>query len=636
LDTRIYVLDAGGEPVPTGVAGEIHVGGGQVARGYLNRPELTAERFVPDPFGGEPGARLYRTGDLGRWQADGRIEFLGRSDFQVKIRGFRIEPGEIETRLTEHAGVREAVVVAREDTPGDRRLAAYYVGPEALDVGALRAHLSERLPEHMVPAAYVRLEEMPLTPSGKLDRRALPAPEGAAYAPRAYEPPAGEAEEALARIWSELLGQERVGRRDHFFERGGHSLLAVQVISRVRQVLGVEARLGDVFEWPVLADFARELEHAARAELPAIEPVDRTGPLPLSFAQQRLWFLEQMGGVGNAYHLPWRLRLRGELDAGALRRALERIVARHEALRTTFGEADGQPVQRIAPAEESPFHLVEHDLGGHPEAGAELRRLMAEEAGAPFDLERGPLIRGRLARMAADDHVLLVAMHHIVSDGWSMGVLDRELGVLYASFQRGESDPLPPLPVQYADYAAWQRRWVDGEVLHEQAEYWRRTLSGAPELLELPTDHPRPAQMDHAGASLGIELDEELTAGLKELSRRHGTTLFMTLLAGWAVVLSRLSGRDDLVIGTPTANRGRREIEGLIGFFVNTLALRVELSGSPSVAELLARVKARALEAQASYWTRTLAGVPELLELPTDHPRPQRQDHLGARLRFEL
>ncbi|HEX9935769.1 MAG TPA: amino acid adenylation domain-containing protein, partial [Longimicrobium sp.] len=597
-NTRIYLLDGAGEPVPVGVAGELCIGGVQVARGYLGRPELTAERFVADPFGAEPGARLYRTGDRARWLADGMIEYLGRIDFQVKVRGFRIELGEIEARLAEHLQVREAAVLVREDTAGEKRLVAYVVGEAEADV--LRAHLADRLPEYMVPAAYVRLDTLPLTASGKLDRRALPAPEGDAYAVRAYEAPVGEAEEALAGIWAEVLGLERVGRRDNFFEMGGHSLLAVRVISRVRQTLGVEAAIGDLFVRPVLADFARGLETAARAELPPIEPVERGRDLPLSFAQQRLWFIDQLEGAGAAYHMPTHLRLQGELDHAALRRALDRIVARHEALRTVFVEVDGDPVQRIAPAEASSFHLVEHDLRGHARAGAELRRVRTEEAGAPFDLAQGPLIRGRLVRMADDDHVLLITMHHIVSDGWSLEVLTHEVGALYAAFRAGEPDPLPPLPVQYADYAVWQRKWVDGEVLQAQAEYWTETLAGAPELLELPTDHARPARQDFAGALAGVVLDEELTARLKALSQRHGTTLFMTLLAGWAAVLSRLSGQDDVVVGTPTANRGRSEIEGLIGFFVNTLALRVDLSGSPAVGEALARVKARALEAQAN------------------------------------
>jgi amino acid adenylation domain-containing protein len=596
-NTRMYVLDRRGEPVPAGVAGELYIGGVQVSRGYLGRPALTAERFVPDAFGSEAGRRLYRTGDVGRCLSDGNIEFLGRTDFQVKVRGFRIELGEIEARLCEHAAVRETVVLAREDAPLEKRVVAYYVG-DAVEADSLRTHLSVSLPEYMVPSAYVRLEAMPLTPNGKLDRKALSAPEGDAYASRAYEAPAGETEEVLAEIWAEVLRGERVGRHDNFFELGGHSLLAVQVVSRIRRALGVEVALGELFARPVLEELARRLDEAARAELPAIEPVERGERIPLSFAQQRLWFLEQLEGGGAAYHIPTRMGLRGELDRGALVRALDRIVARHEALRTTFAEVDGHPAQRIAPVEASAFRMLDHDLRSHPDAEAELRRLMADEAAAPFDLERGPLIRGRLIRLAADEHVLLVTMHHIVSDGWSMGVLTRELSALYGAFHRGEPDPLPALPIQYADYAAWQRRWVDGELLQAQAEYWTATLAGAPELLELPADHPRPARQDFAGASAGVLFSEELTAGLKALGRRHGATLYMTLLAGWSAVLGRLAGQDDVVVGTPTANRGRSEIEGLIGFFVNTLALRVDLSGSPSVSQLLQRVKARALGAQ--------------------------------------
>ncbi|HEU4558809.1 MAG TPA: amino acid adenylation domain-containing protein [Longimicrobium sp.] len=609
-----YVLDPALLPVPVGVAGELYVGGAGVARGYLERPAMTAERFVPDPFGGEAGARLYRTGDRVRWMADGTLEYLGRLDVPVKVRGFRVELGEIEARLAEHAAVRDAVVLAREDEPGDRRLVAYCVADEGVDVESLRAHLAERLPGYMGPAAFVRLNAFPLTASGKVDRRALPAPEGDALATRGYEAPDGETEQALAGIWAEVLRAERVGRQDSFFDLGGHSLLAVRVISRVRQALGVEAEIGDLFVRPVLADFARGLETAARAEATAITPVERTAPIPLSFAQQRLWFLERMGNLGSTYHIPAHLRLKGELDRDALARALNRIVARHEALRTTFAEVGGVPEQRIAPAEASGFTLVEHDLSGilplsartergggrgeGPAAEAELQRLLSEETSAPFDLERGPLIRGRLIRLAADDHVLLITMHHIVSDGWSMGVLFGELSALYAAHRQGREADLPELPVQYADYAAWQREWIGGELLERQASYWERALAGAPELLELPTDHPRPQKQDFAGGSVDVELDEELTAALKALSQRHGATLFMTLLAGWATVLARLSGQDDVVVGTPSANRGQAEIEGLIGFFVNTLALRVELSGATTVAELLGQVRARALEAQ--------------------------------------
>jgi amino acid adenylation domain-containing protein len=593
----LYILDSGGGPVPVGVVGELCIGGVQVARGYQGRPELTAAAFVPDPFGGEPGARLYRTGDLARWRPDGVIELVGRNDFQVKLRGLRVELGEIEAQLRTHPAVREAVVLALGDAPGDRRLAAWYVADEPLDVEALRRHLGERLPEYMVPAAYVHLESLPLTPNGKLDRGALPAPEADAYARHGYEAPQGETERALAEIWSEVLGVERVGRRDDFFELGGHSLLVVRVVSRVRQLLDAEVELGVVFQRPVLKELAEALASAGRAELPPIERVDRGARLPLSYAQQRLWFLEQMGELGGTYHIPKRLRLRGELDRGALVRALDRLVARHEALRTTFPARDGRPEQRIGP-DTSRFHLVEHDLAGAAGAQDALGPLVAEEAAIPFDLERGPLVRGRLLRLAADDHVLLLTMHHVVADGWSMGVLVGELGRLYGAFRAGGADPLPALPVQYADYAAWQRRWVEERVLERQASYWTRTLAGAPPVLELPADRPRPRRQDHAGARLPVALDEALAAGLGALGRRHGTTLFMTLLAGWAATLARLSGQEEVVVGTPTANRGRREIEGVIGFFVNTLALRVDLAGRPTVGELLERVKRRALEAQ--------------------------------------
>jgi amino acid adenylation domain-containing protein len=597
-DLRLYILDGTGEPVPMGVAGELHVGGAGVARGYLNRPALTAQKFIPDPFG-PAGGRLYQTGDLGRWLPDGTIEYLGRLDQQVKIRGFRIELGEIDARLLEQDGVREATTVTREDTPGDTQLIAYYVADEVLDAHRLRAYLAERLPVHMIPGAYVWLAAMPLTVNGKLDRKALPAPEGVAFAARGYEAPVGAIEIALAEIWADVLGLERVGRWDDFFELGGHSLRAVQIISRVRQVLGMDVALGALFLRSVLADFARVLEHVVHAELPPIARVERgAAGLALSFAQQRLWFLEQMGGLGSTYHMRRRLRLHGELDRAAMVRALDRIVARHEALRTTFVVVDGEPEQRITPVAASRFSLREHDVSGDVVPDAALGAIMAAEAELPFDLERGPLIRGHLVRLAADDHLLIVTMHHIVSDGWSLGVFVHELSTLYGAFRAGAPDPLPRLAVQYADYAAWQRKWVTGEVLRQQADYWKTTLAGAPELLELPTDHPRPAQRDFSGAVARVELDEELTAGLRALSRRAGTTLFMTLLAGWAAVLSRLAGQTDVVIGTPTANRGRAEIEGLIGFFVNILVVRLDLSGRPAVRDLLAGVKSRVLEAQ--------------------------------------
>ncbi|HEU0299362.1 MAG TPA: condensation domain-containing protein, partial [Longimicrobium sp.] len=417
----------------------------------------------------------------------------------------------------------------------------------------------------------------------------------------AHVAPGTETERAVAALWRELLPGARVAARDDFFALGGHSLLAMQVLARLREAFRVRLSLRDFFASPTVADLAAQVDAAraagARAVPPPIPAVPRDGPLPLSFAQERLWFLETLGAAG-AYNVPRRLRLRGALDRHALVRALDRIVARHEALRTTFGVVDGAPRQRVGAAEESAFRLREHDLRGAAGAAAELERLVAEEADAPFDLERGPLVRGRLVHLADDDHLLLVTMHHIVSDGWSLDVLAGELGALYAAFAAGEGDPLPPLPLQYADYAAWQRQWVAGEALAEQGAYWERALRDAPGLLELPLDRPRPARQELAGASVPVALDAELSAALAALGRRHGTSPFMTLMAAWSLVLGRLAGQEDVVVGIPAANRGRGEIEGLIGFFVNSLALRVDLSGSPTVAELLARVRARALEAQ--------------------------------------
>ncbi|WP_235429859.1 non-ribosomal peptide synthetase, partial [Xanthomonas sp. GPE 39] len=598
-NVRIYILDTHSVPVPIGVVGELYIGGDGVGRGYLNRDDLTAARFLADPFSADPTARMYRTGDLGRWRVDGTIEFVGRNDQQVKIRGFRIELGEIEARLSAHAEVRECVVVALEGAAGtDKRLVAYWVGNEAVDAAALRTWLSDVLPDYMVPAAYVQLDRLPLTPNGKLDRKALPAPDGAAYAALTYEAPQGEIEQAIAAIWCELLGLEDIGRHDNFFALGGHSLLAVRVTSRLRQEMGVEIGVADLFVHATPQQLATCVASSSSTVLSPILPLESDAPRVLSFAQQRLWFLSQFEGVSQAYHISGGLRLRGALDRRTLQRALDRIVARHASLRTAFLMLDGQVQQQIA-AEDIGFHLIDHDLRGVPDREAALQQLLADEVQAPFALERGPLIRGRLIQLADDESVLFVTMHHIVSDGWSMGILINELSVLYRAFARGEADPLPPLPIQYADYASWQRQWLAGDVLQQQAAYWRDALSGAPELLELPTDRPRPTRQDHACAMLEVVVGSQQAQALKELSQRHGLTLYMTLLASWALLLSRLSGQDDVVIGSPVANRGRSETEGLIGFFVNTLALRIELSGSPTLAQLLASVKQRALQAQA-------------------------------------
>ncbi|QHG87430.1 non-ribosomal peptide synthetase [Xanthomonas cucurbitae] len=601
-NTQAYVLDAYRRPVPIGAVGELYIGGDGVALGYLNRPALTAERFVPDPFGGNRNARLYRTGDLARWQDDGTLAFVGRADEQVKIRGFRVELGEIEAALRTYPGIAAVAVVQREDVPGARQLVAYYcvdaAVSEHIDAAALREHLQPQLMDYMIPAAYVHLDALPLTANGKLDRKALPVPDAQAHAHQQYEAPQGAVEQAIAGIWSELLGLETIGRHDNFFALGGHSLLAVRVTSRLRQALGVEISVAELFAKTTLQQLAGCVASASAAALLPIVPLPPDAPRVVSYAQQRLWFLSQFEGVSEAYHISGGLRLHGRLQVQALQHALDRIVARHASLRTHFVQSDGQVLQQIA-AEDSGFALAIHDLREVPQREALLERVLADVASAPFVLESGPLIRGALVRLADTESVLVVSMHHIVSDGWSMGILIEELSVLYRAFARGHADPLAPLPIQYTDYASWQRQWLAGERLQQQASYWRETLSGAPVLLELPTDRPRPAQQDHAGAMLEVLLNQSQVQALEALSRRHGLTLYMTLLTSWAMLLSRLSGQDEVVIGSPAANRGRSETEGLIGLFVNTLALRVDLSGSPTLAQLLASVKQRALQAQA-------------------------------------
>ncbi|HEV3051498.1 MAG TPA: condensation domain-containing protein, partial [Longimicrobium sp.] len=585
-NARMYVLDPSGAPAPVGVAGELYVGGAGVARGYLGRAALTAERFVPDPFATELGARLYRTGDLGRWRTDGTLEFLGRTDFQVKVRGFRIELGEIEAALLDHERVRECAVLVREDA-GEKRVVAYVVGDVETD--ALRAHVRRSLPEYMVPATYVVLQALPLTPNGKLDRRALPAPEFAADADR-YVAPRTPVEEVLAGLWAEVLGLERGGVTESFFELGGHSLLATRVVSRIREVFGVEMPLRALFEGPTVAELAVRVEETRRAGLPVLPPVvptERTSSLPLSFAQERLWFIDRLEPESAAYNVPVVWRVGGALDEAALERALGEIVRRHEALRTVFAEVDGSPVQVIAPF--AGFSLQVEDLSGLSEADREaaVRERAGEEARRTFDLSAGPLFHMALLRLGAEDHVLLLCMHHILSDQWSMGVLRRELSALYEAYREGGESPLPELAVQYADYAVWQREQLAGEVLDRQLAYWREHLSGAPELLELPTDRPRPAVQTYRGAIEGITLSGELLARLEALGRSEGATLFMTLLAAFQVLLGRYGGSEDVVVGSPVSGRTRREVEELIGLFLNTLVLRTDLSGDPGFRTVL-------------------------------------------------
>jgi amino acid adenylation domain-containing protein len=603
-NTRIELLDPGLEPVPIGVAGELYISGVQVARGYLGRAELTAERFVPDPSGGA-GKRLYRTGDLARRLAGGEIEFLGRVDQQVKVRGFRIEPAEVEAALVAHPRVRQAVVVALAETSGERRLVAYLVAgaPAApASVGELRSWLRARLPEHMVPSAFVWLAALPLTPSGKVDRRALPAP--AAARPelgRAYREPPGAVAETVAAVWADVLGVERVGGDDSFFDLGGHSLLAMRVLSRLREALGVELPLRALFEEPVLAGLAERVARLLRAPGAAPPPPiaraprGEETPLPLSFAQQRLWFLDQLEPGRSIYNMAAALRLGGPLRVAVVGASWNEVVRRHEALRTVFAAGAGGPVQVVRPAAPLAQRLVDLASLPAPRREVEAARLARCEAERPFDLATGPLLRTALLRLGPDEHVALITLHHIAGDAWSMGILMRELGALYGGAAAGREVELPPLPVQYADYAVWQRGWLQGEALEDHLAYWRRQLAGAPPAIDLPLDHPRPPVPSGRGASCRLELDAGLVPRLRRRCRESAVTPFMALLAVFAGLLERYGGQHDLIVGTPTANRGWAEIEPLVGFFANNLVLRLDLAADPSLLELLVAVRATVL-----------------------------------------
>jgi len=596
---QLLVLNIAGGQAGVAELGEICVRTPYLSRGYLGDEGLTRERFVANPFGDAPEDLLYRTGDRGRYLPDGGVEFCGRRDSQVKVRGFRVELGEIEAAILALPGIAQVAVILREDAPGDPRLVAYVVGsdPEPPSAATLRSRLQGSLPDYMLPSAFVFLDTLPLTPNGKLDRRALPAP-GRRPEASADQAPRTPTEEILADIWVEVLGVSRVAVHDSFFELGGHSLLATQMVARARQALGVDLPLRALFEAPTLAALAARVE-AERAAHEALEvlpiPVaSRGGELPLSFAQQRLWLLEQIEPGSAAYHLAGAVEMRGQLDVEALRRALQMIVRRHESLRTRLPAEGGTPRQVVAGGLTGELPVVDVG-GGHPR----LARLMKAELQRPFDLAQGPLYRTVLYRLEHDVHVLQLTCHHVVFDGWSMGVFVRELTALYGEFAGGAGAELPPLPVQYADYACWQRQRLAGEVLERQLDYWRGRLAGAPRALELPTDHPRPAIETHRGARQAFVIPDGLARRLMELSRAEGATLFMTLLAAFSVLLSRYSGQRDLVLGTPIAGRSRPELEGLIGFFVNTLVLRMDVSGQPSFRELLLRVKETALEAYA-------------------------------------
>ncbi|HEX3125716.1 MAG TPA: AMP-binding protein, partial [Thermoanaerobaculia bacterium] len=608
---RVYVLDAAMEPVPVGVHGDVYIGGPNVSRGYLGWPDRTAASFLPDPFAEEmgygPGQRLYRQGDRGRYLPDGTVECLGRSDFQVKIRGFRIEPGEIEAALARHPAVRECVVLVHEDAPGSRRLVAYAALDRPATPDDLRLFLRESLPDHMVPSACVVLDALPLNVNGKVDRRALARLAPAVETVETQETPRNPFEEVVAAVWAELLRRDRVGLHESFFELGGHSLLAVQAISRLREALGVEIPLRTLFEEPTVAGFAAAVEHARRAEdgmvAPPILRVPRDLSLVCSFSQQRLWFLDQLLPGDPGYNLPVAVRFRGPVDQGTLGLALREIVRRHESLRTTFAAASGgQPVQVVAPApppQEPPPALPMVSLEALPAERREAEALdrLVEESLRPFDLAHGPLLRFTLFRLAPDDLVLYFAIHHIVSDGVSISVFLRELITLYGAFSQGKTSPLGELPVQFADYAAWQRAWLQGDVLASQVAYWSRQLAGAPAVIELPTDRPRPAVQTSHGARHYFQVPPALVRDLVALGRREQCTLFMALQGVLNALLGRYSNQDDVLVGWPIAGRNRAELEGLIGFLANILVLRTDLRGEPGFRRLLARVREAALGA---------------------------------------
>ena len=610
-NARTYVLDTNLQPVPVGVPGELYIGGAGLARGYVNQPAIAALAFIPDPFSQTPGARLYKTGDLIRYQPDGRLEFLGRLDNQVKVRGFRIELREIEAVARQHPGIQDAVVVAQEDPSRTKRLIAYVVLgtreatslPEgfANTPSDLRHFLQERLPDYMVPTAFVVLEALPLTPNGKIDRQRLPVPDSKPLHSEAFAAPSTPVEEILAGIWADLLGLEAASIHDNFFELGGHSLLAIRLMSQIRQAFKVEIPLRRLFESATLAKLAQVIEAAkqtsSKLDYPPIQQLGQTNDLPLSFTQQRLWFLNQLEPGNTAYNIFAAVRLQGLLKQDALEQSFRTILNRHEALRTCFKTVNGLPHAVVSPANLYRLPVVDLSQLSQIDWENQIRQIAEAEAQIPFNLSIAPLWRLKLLRHSDREHVVLLTIHHIAADGWAMGVLVRELTELYNTFCHGRPAALAALPIQYSDFASWQRQWFQGETLNAQLAYWRQQLDTAPASLSLPTDRPRPVTQQFRGSVRVFQLSPELSRALKTLSQRQGATLFMLLLAAFKLLLSRYAGSEDIVVGTPIANRNQTEIEGLIGCFVNMLALRTDLSGNPSFIELLARVRDVTLDA---------------------------------------
>ncbi len=601
-NTQLYVLDSQMQPVPIGVSGELYIGGANVARGYLNRPDLTAERFIADPYSTDPQARLYRTGDLGRWRADGTLEYLGRNDQQIKLRGFRIEPGEIEARLARHPKVREAVVVAREDAPGEKRLVAYVTAREE-GAGAsgeeLRAYLRGMLPEYMVPGAFVALDELPVTPSGKLDRRALPVPPDRLQACR--EGPRTATEIRLAAIWSEVLRVPLIARSDDFFALGGQSLLALQVVAAIRDVFHLELPLKELFDRPALRSLAESIDGilaggGAQSFAPVV-PAQWSGPAPLSHSQERMWLIQSLNPANTAYNMGAALWLRGDLDVGAARSCFDELVARQEVLRSRVQAGDEELSQVVEPAR--PGMLRFTDLRPHADAASEALRRANEDLRATFDLRRGPLYRAQLLQTADRTFLLSIALHHIAGDQWSLGIFGRELSALYNRRRGRDLAPLEPLPISYRDFAHWERSGGRAAQIEGQLQFWRRQLADLP-TVELPVDRPRPRLWTMSGSFHQRRIPQPLLAAVGRLARNSGSTLFMTFLAGYAALLQRISGQSDLPIGVPVANRTLSAVEGLIGVFVNTVIIRADAHGDPAFRELLARVRRTALDAFAN------------------------------------
>ena len=607
-NTQLYILDGVGQPVPIGVVGELYIGGAGVARGYLNRPDLTTERFIANPFSREPGARIYRTGDLARYQIDGTVDFLGRSDNQVKLRGYRIELGEIESVLRLHPAVRDAAVVAGASSgEGESELVAYLVLRDGVTLAEndLRGYLSGKLPTCMVPAVFMSLPALPLTRNGKVDRRALPAPDGPrTSAAQDFVEARDQIEELVAQVWREVLKRDRLGVQENFFQLGGHSLLATRVVARLRGHFNVDLALRKIFERPTVAGLADEIAMLRRNQrgtgVVPMARIARGGKLPLSFSQRRLWFLQKLDGDLAAYHIPAVFRIDGDLDVAALAQGLNLVTARHEALRTAIKEVDGEPCQEIVA--ELTIALPITDLSGLPkdQAESEWRRLADLVARTPYDLAQAPLWRAHLVKLAEQDHLLILNFHHIIADGSSLAIFFRELSLSYESYRRTEVALAAPLPLRFADYAAWQQQWLASPACAAELDYWKHNLAGLPTPVSMPTDFPRPAARSYRGARLVRRLPVELSAALNRFTRQQGVTSFMTLLAAFSVLLSRFGGQTDVVIGSTVGGRNHAAMEGVIGFFINVLPLRLQLGDNPSFVGLLRRVREVCLDAYSN------------------------------------